>query len=147
MLIRGSERWLICKTHEPSITKSQPWPNILDRGLIASGLLVGNQRYKQTRIREGIMAIVYERLGCLEEARWGLVNSLKSGTPGRNRKRCKRAVQRKEFVAVIGFQHSRFRSFKSEKIYYAIITAHLQDATSVSDRGHSGRGTLSCLAD
>jgi hypothetical protein len=51
----------------------------LDRGLLAS-----SWSYKKTRIREGIMAIVYERLGCFEEARWGLVNGLKSSTPGRD---------------------------------------------------------------
>jgi membrane glycosyltransferase len=82
--------------------KSQPQLNILDRGL-----LVSNRSYKKTRIREGIMAIVYECLGCFEEVRWGLVNSLKSSTPGRNRKWCERAVQGKEFVVANGLHSSR----------------------------------------
>ncbi len=112
VLIRGSERWLFCKTHKPSIAKSQPRLNILDRGLLVSGRLVGDWRYKKTRIREGIMAIVYERLGCFEEARWGLVDGLKSSTPGRDRKWCERAVQGKEFVATSGLHSSRRRGFE-----------------------------------
>ena len=107
VLIRGSERWFFCKTHKPSIAKSQPRLNILDRGLFAS-----NRGYKKTRIREGIMAIVYEHLGCFEEARWGLVDSLKSSTPGRDRKWCERTVSGKEFVATSGLHSSRRQGFE-----------------------------------
>ena len=107
MLIRDSERWLCRKTHKPSIAKSQPRLNILDRALLVGGLLVSNRSYEKTRIREGVMAIVCERLGCFEETRRGLVNGLKSSTPGRDRKWCEMAVQGKEFVPLIGLYSLR----------------------------------------
>jgi membrane glycosyltransferase len=84
----------------------------LDRALLVNGLLVSNRSYEKTRIGEGIMAIVCERLGCFEEARRGLVNGLKSSTPGRDRKWCERAVQGKEFVAAIGLHSLRLRGLE-----------------------------------
>jgi len=87
------------------------------------------------------MAIVYERLGCFEEARWGLVNGLESSTPGRDRKWCERAVQGKEF----GSRRWGFE-YKWENILQNHYT-HSQDATGLVDCEPSGREILSCSAD
>ena len=92
--------------------KLQPRLNILDGCLLVSSLVVSNQSYEKTRIGEGIMAIVCKCLECFEEARQGLVDGLKSSTPGRDWKWCKRAVQGKEFVATIGLHSSRLWGFE-----------------------------------